>query len=164
MKSICRYEHQSLKLGEEGFNQKHLNALIKLNEFHEEKYFKVGYKKITFKQYVGVIQVDNLLIEIHPKADKYEEDSNWQGVLLNMLKKCGRLKASSSGAANVKRKNLNLLEVYFELYLSEVEKLQRQGLIKQYRKETKNVTALKGKLEFSGHIRHNLVHKERFYT
>jgi 5-methylcytosine-specific restriction enzyme subunit McrC len=35
---------------------------------------------------------------------------------------------------------------------------------KQYLKNTANVKALKGKLEFSGNIRHNLVHKERFYT
>ncbi|RZJ78304.1 MAG: hypothetical protein EOO20_27980 [Chryseobacterium sp.] len=36
--------------------------------------------------------------------------------------------------------------------------------MKQYRKETKNTLALKGKLEFAGHIRKNLVHQERFYT
>ncbi len=44
------------------------------------------------------------------------------------------------------------------------ELLIRQGLIKQYYRETKNVKALKGKLEFSGHIQKNLIHKERFYT
>ncbi len=81
-----------------------------------------------------------------------------------MLKECGHLKASSSGAAHVKRQNLNLLEVYFELFLGEVNMLLRRGLIKQYRKETSNVKALKGKLEFAGNIRKNLVHKERFYT
>lgn len=38
------------------------------------------------------------------------------------------------------------------------------GLIKQYRKETKNTLAPKGKLKFAGHIRRNMVHQERFYT
>ena len=37
-------------------------------------------------------------------------------------------------------------------------------MVKKYYKETKNVTALKGKLEFAGHITKNLIHKERFYT
>jgi 5-methylcytosine-specific restriction enzyme subunit McrC len=80
------------------------------------------------------------------------------------LKACGRLKAESSGAANVKRQHLNLLEVYFELFLLEVESLLRRGVIKKYRKQTHNTKALKGKLEFAGHIRHNAIHKERFYT
>jgi 5-methylcytosine-specific restriction enzyme subunit McrC len=83
---------------------------------------------------------------------------------LQMLKACGHLKASSAGAANVKRQHLNLLEVYFELYLTEIEILIHRGLVKKYRKNTGNVKALKGKLEFAGNIRHNLVHKERFYT
>jgi len=57
-----------------------------------------------------------------------------------------------------------LLEVYFELYLTEIETLIHRGLVKKYRKNTGNVKALKGKLEFAGNIRYNLVHKERFYT
>ncbi|GAL00790.1 hypothetical protein JCM19314_1827 [Nonlabens ulvanivorans] len=113
---------------------------------------------------LGVIQVDGLVIEIHPKADKDDDDNKWKGVLLKMLQACGKLKADSSGAANVKRQHLNLLEVYFELYLQEVEGLVRKGLIKHYRKQTKNTKALKGKLEFAGHIISNIVHKERFFT
>ncbi len=161
---ISVFEHQKLRIGEEGFEQKHLDALLKLNEYHEGSYFEPISKGIQFKQYVGIIQVDGLTIEIHPKADKDDSDDAWRDVLLSMLQKCGRLKAQTAGAANVNRKNLNLLEVYFELYLQEVNGLIRRGLIKQYRKETSNVKALKGKLEFAGNVRKNLVHKERFYT
>ena len=57
-----------------------------------------------------------------------------------------------------------MLEVYFELYLLEVDILVRKGLIKQYSKQTSNMKALKGKLEFAGHTQKNLIHKERFYT
>ena len=81
-----------------------------------------------------------------------------------MLKTCGHLKATSAGAAKVKRQHLNLLEVYFDLYLSEIETLIRRGLVKKYRKNTGNVKALKGKLEFAGNLRYNLIHKERFYS
>jgi 5-methylcytosine-specific restriction enzyme subunit McrC len=138
--------------------------LLKLNEYHDGTYFEPIAKGIKFNQYVGVIQVDGLTIEINPKADKDDDDLKWKGVLLQMLLACGKLKAASAGAAHVKRQHLNLLEVYFELYLLEIESLVRKGLIKQYRKQTKNTTALKGKLEFAGHVRQNLVHKERFYT
>ncbi|SDS31272.1 5-methylcytosine-specific restriction enzyme subunit McrC [Gillisia sp. Hel1_33_143] len=162
--NISVFEHQRLYVGQFGFKQIHLEALLKLNEYHDGNYFEPIAKGIKFNQYVGVIQVDGLTIQINPKADKDDEDNKWQNVLLKMLKACGKLKAESSGAAHVKRKHLNLLEVYFELYLLEVENLVRKGLIKQYRKQTHNTKSLKGKLEFAGHIRHNIVHKERFYN
>ncbi|WP_019670782.1 McrC family protein [Eudoraea adriatica] len=163
-KKISVFEHERLKVGEQGFTQSHLDALLKLNDLHEGKYFQPIAKGIKFNQYVGVIQVDGLSIEINPKADKNDDSNRWKGVLLGMLKACGKLKASSSGPARVKRQHLNLLEVYFELYLLEIEGLIRRGLIKQYRKRTNNVRALKGKLEFAGQIQKNLVHKERFFT
>jgi 5-methylcytosine-specific restriction enzyme subunit McrC len=163
-KTITVFEHQRLYVGQDSFKQTHLDALLKLNEYHDGKYFEPIAKGVKFNQYVGVIQVDGITIEIHPKADKEDEDNKWKGVLIKMLKACGRLKAESSGAANVKRQHLNLLEVYFELFLLEVESLLRRGVIKKYRKQTHNTKALKGKLEFAGHIRHNAIHKERFYT
>lgn len=162
--TIPVFEHQRLYVGGQGFTQVHLDALLKLNEYHDGNYFEPISKGIKFNQYVGVIQVDGLTIEIHPKADKDDEDSKWKDVLIQMLKACGKLKAQSSGSAHVKRQHLNLLEVYFELFLIEVESLIRKGLIKQYRKQTQNTKALKGKLEFAGHIHKNSVHKERFYT
>lgn len=163
-KTISVFEHQRLYVDEHSFKQSHLDALLKLNEYHDGNYFEPIAKGIKFNQFVGVIQVDGLTIEIHPKADKDDDDNRWRGVLIKMLKACGKLKAESSGAAHVKRQHLNLLEVYFELYLIEVNALVRKGVIKKYRKQTHNTKALKGKLEFAGHIRNNAVHKERFYT
>lgn len=164
IKQISVFEHQRLLVGANGFNQVHLDALLKLNEYHDGKYFEPVAKGLKFNQYVGIIQVDGLVIQINPKADKEDEDSRWSRVLLNMLEACGKLKANSTGAANVNRKYLNLLEVYFELYLQELDGLLRKGLVKKYRKQTKNVSSLKGKLEFAGHLQKNLIHKERFYT
>ena len=163
-KSIPVFEHGRLTTSNEHFEQKHLNALLKLNEYHQFAYFDPIPNGIKFNQYVGIIQVDDLTIQINPKADKDDGDDKWQKLLLQMLKACGKLKASTAGSANVKRQHLNLLEVYFELYLKEIDQLIRKGLAKKYRKETSNVKALKGKLEFAGNIRHNLIHKERFYT
>ena len=162
--NITVFEHQRLYVGEQSFNQVHLEALLKLNEYHDGNYFEAIARGVKFNQYVGVIQVDGLTIEIHPKADRDDDNNKWKGVLLKMLQACGRLKAESSGGAHVKRQHLNLLEVYFELYLLEVDALIRKGLIKQYSKQTKNIKALKGKLEFAGHTQNNLIHKERFYT
>ena len=56
------------------------------------------------------------------------------------------------------------LHLYFEMYLEEVQHLLRVGLIKQYRRDSSNVLALKGRLDFNKNIQHNLIHQERFYT
>lgn len=162
--TITLYEYDRLTTSHDEFDDVKLKALLKLNDLHGGKYLDGISNGVRFKQYVGVIQVDGLTIEILPKADKDEGDPKWRKVLIEMLKRTGRLKASTVGSANVNRQNLNLLEIYFEIFLNEIITLQRNGLIKNYRKESKNLNALRGKLEFAGHIRHNLIHKERFYT
>jgi 5-methylcytosine-specific restriction enzyme subunit McrC len=168
-KRIQVFEYNSLQYGNEYngvlFKETHFDALVKLNELHKNKYFTVGFKKITFKQFVGVIQVDGLTIEILPKVDNNKADENvWQSALIEMLRVTKKLKVQKVGEANISKQNIHLLDIYFEWFLSEVQLLIHQGLIKQYYKETSNVKALKGKLEFAGHISKNLVHKERFYT
>lgn len=169
-KVIQVFEHQTLYYGSEyktvPFTKKHFDALAKLNELHNNKYFTLLHKGIKFSQYVGVIQIDNLTIEILPKADysSSNDEDKWRDVLIDMLRITRKLKVNQVGQANVNKQNIHLLDIYFEWFLREVELLQRQGLVKKYYKQTKNVTALKGKLEFAGHIAKNLIHKERFYT
>ncbi len=163
------FEHQTLYYGREYkgvlFKETHFQALVKLNDLHNSQYFTIVHKGIKFKQYVGVIQVDGLTLEILPKIDNNDADENvWQKVLIEMLRVTRKLKVQKVGEANVTKQNIHLLDIYFEWYLNEVQLLIRQGLIKQYYNETSNVKALKGKLEFAGHISKNLVHKERFYT
>ena len=171
-KVIQVFEHQTLYYGKEyksvPFTKKHFDALAKLNELHDNKYFTLLYKGIKFSQYVGVVQIDELTIEILPKADyssSNDEDKGvWRDVLIDMLRITRKLKVNQVGQANVNKQNIHLLGIYFEWFLREVELLQRLGLVKKYYKQTNNVTALKGKLEFAGHIAKNLIHKERFYT
>ena len=158
------FEHSFLPIGGK-FEQRHFVALSKLNALHQYQYFDLKHNGIVFKQFVGVIQVDGLTIEILPKIDNNGEDVNlWQGVLVEMLRVTRKLKVQKVGDADVRKQQIHLLDIYFEWFLNEVQLLLHQGLIKQYYKETGNVKALKGKIEFAGHISKNLVHKERFYT
>lgn len=169
MHSIQVFEHSILKIGSTKsgvrFEKKHFVALAKLNELHQDKYFHLRHNAIKFKQYVGVIQIEGLTIEILPKIDRdTKSEAVWQKVLIEMLRVTRKLKIQKVGEANVNKQQIHLLDIYFEWFLKEVNLLMHQGLIKQYYKETKNVKALKGKLEFSGHLSKNIIHKERFYT
>ena len=171
-KRIQVFEHGKLSVGHSygndppiKFLDKHFDALVKFNELHKKRYFKIGYKSISFQHYVGILQVGDLCIEILPKADKSASNNSvWQDVLVEMLKTTKKLKVNKVGNANVNRQSIHLLDIYFEWYLTELELLIRQGLIRQYYYREQNLTSLKGKLLFQKHLSKNFVHKERFYT
>ena len=165
-KFIQVFEHQRLKYDDSGdFQKLHFDAMVKFNELHQNKYFTIGHNGIVFKNYVGVVQIGGLTIEILPKADKKADaDKNlWQSVLLNMLKVCKRIRVESVSETQLKKRHHSILDVYFEMYLAEIERLVNKGLIKRYQKNQSNQNALKGKLLFAKNIQQNLVHRERFY-
>ena len=165
-KFIQVFEYQKLRYDDSGiFRKNHFDAMVKFNELHQNKYFTIIHKGIRFGSYVGVIQIGGLTIEILPKADNNENaDKNlWQNVLLNMLKVCKHIHVESISETQLKKRYQSILDVYFELYLNEVERLVKKGLIKKYRKNQSNQKSLKGKLLFAQNIQQNLVHKEHFY-
>jgi len=147
------------------FRKHHFDAMVKFNELHQNKYFTIIHQGIRFGSYVGVIQIGGLTIEILPKADNNENaDKNlWQNILLNMLKVCKYIQVESISETQLKKRYHSILDIYFELYLNEIERLVKKGFIKKYRKNKSNQNALKGKLLFSQNIKQNVVHKEHFY-
>ena len=161
------FEYQRLRYDDEfkEFEEHHFNAMVKFNEKNNNKYFDVIHKGVRFKSYVGVIQIAGLTIEILPKADKYKNGNKdlWQSVLLNMLRVCKHIKVDNVSETNLQKRYNSILEVYFEMYLNEIDDLVKKGLIKKYRRLQNNQLALRGKLLFSKNIQHNLVHKERFF-
>lgn len=165
-KFIQVFEYQKLRYDDSGYFRKHhFDAMVKFNELHQNKYFTIIHQGIRFGSYVGVIQVGGLTIEILPKADnnEYADKNLWQNVLLNMLKICKHIQVESISETQLKKRYHSILDVYFELYLSETERLVKKGLIKKYRKNQSNQNALKGKLLFAQNIQKNVVHKEHFY-
>lgn len=172
------------------FKQKHWEALCRYLENVNKKekkrieYFRILNKGIQFTNFVGVIQAGNLTIEVLPKIDKgsataanesidelekkdqqaAKEKSQWQKVLLDMLKECRLLRVNHVDYANLNLRSNSILDIYLELFLAETEKLLHGGLLKKYRKNEGNQTALKGQLQFSKQIAYNTTHQERFYV
>jgi 5-methylcytosine-specific restriction enzyme subunit McrC len=160
------FEYQKLRYdGTNAFKKNHFDAMVLFNEKNQNKYFTIIHKGVLFNSYVGVIQIGGLTIEILPKADKSDspDKKTWQGVLLNMLRVCKHITIDNVSETNLKKRYNSILDVYFEMYISEIENLVKRGLIKKYRRVQSNQLALKGKLVFSQNIQKNSVHKERFY-
>lgn len=163
------FEYSKLKYSEHpDFKESHFNALVQFNEKNKNKYYSIIHRGVQFGSYVGVIQIGELTIEILPKADKEDSDTDsqkklWQSILLNMLKICKHVQVDNISETSLKKRYNSILDVYFEMFLTEVENLIHKGLIKKYNRIQSNQTSLKGKLIFSQNIQKNLVHKERFY-
>jgi|SRR5690606_27686977 len=163
------FEYQKLRYEENSdFEEHHFDAMVHFNEKNNNKYFNVIHRGIQFNNYVGVIQIGGLTIEILPKVDRDSSNSEhqkivWQSVLLNMLKVCKHINVDNVSESNLKKRSNSILEVYFEMYLDEIDGLIKRGLIKKYRRVQSNQLALKGNLVFSQNIQKNIVHKERFY-
>lgn len=162
------FEYDFLGIDCQGFKKEHWEALGKYNDEYGGDFFRLTYNGVKFQQYVGVIQVGNITIEILPKIGK-ESDPNgnkdeWQKVLIDMLQECNWMKVHAHQKASLQYKFNSILEAYLELFINECESLLHSGLIKKYRLENGNCTSLKGKILFAQNIQKNLVHKQRFYT
>lgn len=165
---ISVFEHSSLKLGDSCngvcFEEHHLKALQKYYGEKGTPFFSLIHHGVKFCEYVGVINVGSLTIEVLPKADRSNDTELWRNVLIGMLKKVGTFNISATSQAHLRIKPNHLLDLYFELFLNEVEALLHKGLIKKYRSTESNINSLKGTILFSKHLNANLVHQERFYV
>lgn len=167
-KPIRVFEHEYLDIGTKGFEKHHWKALAYYNLKNGNKYFTLLPEGIKFNQYVGVIQAGNLTIEILPKADRKgfdEQNKNrWHHALIEMLRDCQYIKIDYPEQASLTLHKNSILDTYLNLFLDALQQLMHEGLIKKYRKQEGNQTALKGQFLFSKQISNNLVHKERFYV
>jgi 5-methylcytosine-specific restriction enzyme subunit McrC len=160
------YEHSKL-IVDDVFTNRHLKTLLESKGNFKVSFFSEIVNGVKFNQYVGVIQVLDLTIEILPKLDNSTNNIHkWRNMLIEMYFSTSKLKANITNKTHVHLLNTKktILEVIIELFLTECEFIHHHGLIKKYIPEEINSYKLKGKILFTKNIKKNLVHQERFYT
>lgn len=173
--TIQVYEYGELRVGsfygevkKVEFKKTHFHALSKyLTENNQSGYYELLNLRIRFKNYVGVIKVGDLTIEVLPKCDRYDTEQDkitWQSVLIDMLTISLQVEAKTTTNADIHIRQHSVLDTYLNIFLNETSALIHQGLVKKYRTNESNQTVLKGKLQIHKHITTNIVHAERFYV
>ncbi len=148
------------------FKDEHFNLLAQyLTTNPECPFYTLFHRKVKFNQYVGVLRVGDLTIEVLPKTDKHEADESvWQKILLQMLLISLQVEAKTTTTADISVRKHSVLDTYMLQFIQEAESVIHKGLVKKYRTETSNQKALKGKLLIHQHISENLVHAEQFFV
>lgn len=187
--SICEYESIFRKTSEEVGSEKYLekdlfddlenfileNRYLDTDETADASPLELlsissrhGRKTITAKNYVGVIEFeDGSVLEILPKiagSHGMKSETEIRNLLLEMLEAALEIKEKRSGSANLDASRMNILEVFISMFLEEVNRLVQNGLKSTYSDYSGNENFIRGRINFSENIRHNLVHKERVFV
>ena len=135
-----------------------------------------GKNCLKARNYVGLIQTKSgFCLEILPKTFRTSKDSEGfknnqdkineaKDILLKMLRTLRDSPFKQSHISNLKTHNTTLLEVFAIMFLDELGLLIKRGIKSDYVTREENRTFLKGKLLFNDNLKHNLAHKERFFT
>jgi 5-methylcytosine-specific restriction enzyme subunit McrC len=162
-KPIQRFERDLIEVGQDGFEMKHFEALTIWNQRHQNRFFEIEHRRLRCKHFVGVVQVGDVVIEILPKAGRdHDNYGRWHAALLTMLRMVHGLRLHTTDEADLALRRTDLMDLFLDAFVHEVRSLVHAGLMKKYHPKHSNMHALKGRLDFPGHLRMNLVHKERF--
>ncbi|MCS3901806.1 McrC family protein [Methanococcus voltae] len=143
-----------------------------------DDFLTISYQKnhgeiLKAKNYVGLIQMKNgLTIEILPKIHNNsfkdlkpnERIIKTRKIFLKMLKTLKDSPFKKLNHSNLKSENLPINEIFIKMFLDELDVLYKKGLKSDYKTVEKNLNVLKGRLKFKENIKHNYIHKERFFV
>ncbi len=131
--------------------------------------FDWRHNEVLSRNYVGVVQVPGLTVEILPKIDRNRTDSAGgkilaQHNLLYMLSYTGNIPFEERELAGLKLEKMPLLEVLIRLFSNRLLEELRRGVDHAYVNREENLPRIKGKILMNRHLLVNAAHRERFYV
>lgn len=122
---------------------------------------KHGKEQIQVKNYVGVLEVKDLTLEILPKIGKISEKEA-RRALLKMLRALPNSPFKTLGQAHLNLCHLPLFEIFIYAFFTELENLLKGGLMCSFKNTEQQQNFIKGKLNFSEQLKKNLINSHQF--
>ena len=142
-----------------------LKKYIKDNNLEDNyEFFKITKDVIVPQNFVGTILLDDIQIDILPKIPLVENNIEAEKIrFLEILQNIDYFKEKIFSNSKIKIIDTSILELFIHLFIEEVEKIVKKGLIYKYVDKNENLNVFKGKLDINNHIKYNFSHKERFF-
>jgi len=126
--------------------------------------FSWGHQSVRFAQFCGVIQLDDLTLEILPKIHgKETQPESCRAALIQMLHSARVIRTYKGAQAGINTQHINLLDIFIQHFCQDLHSQILQGKLRDYVEQEENLSVMRGRLIIPQHIRHNIVHKERLY-
>ena len=124
--------------------------------------FKWGNDYVIPQQWVGLISCKDFSIEIFPKISDINEVEKSCEILYKMLEVVYDVPIKNGINAKAKLIQNGLIEISITNYIEYVKKYIQSGPILDYKKNSKNLKAVKGNIIFSAQINHNAINLTKF--
>ena len=142
-----------------------LKKYIKDNNLEDDyEFFKITKDAIVPQNFVGTIPLDDIQIEILSKIPLVENNIEAEKIrFLEILQSIDYFKEKIFSNSKIEITDTSILEIFIHLFIEEVEKIIKKGLIYRYVDKNENFNVFKGKLDINNHIKYNFSHKEKFF-
>ena len=119
------------------------------------------------RNHVGIIETKRgTVVEILPKVELDSDGvDETREVFMEMLRVYRALRFAQLNQASIAAlRRFNMLNVFVRLFLDDLLRLTQRGLARAYRGVEDNLPCLRGRIEFTEHIRRNAANGARFYV
>ena len=170
MNRIITFEHTKIKYSDIFGKNYNVNSreFKKFIENIEQKYkenLKLGYDYISIKNFVGVIKVNDCIIEVLPKMFANSIKDFDKTVVYNnfyyMLNKANRIKYNNISTETFNSIHVSVLDYYINIFLEELNNKLRNNLYHAYECKVENRKSIKGKILVSHNIKTNLYNRSK---
>ena len=152
-------EHEKIYIGKtrdiakKQISNKDVEA-IRIIDINNKGIFKWGNRFIIPQQWVGVISLPGLSLEILPKVTESYAVDEIKETLLYMFKVAYNIPTKKNVNSKVDFSKNGLVEILISNFLEKVEYYIKENLVSSYRKVIKNISTIKGSIVFQTCLKH----------
>lgn len=165
MRFLSLRERDLVSVGPSGvLSEREADGISLLERFMPRGMLSWEHHGLRFGPFCGVLRTPDVAIELLPKIERpVDTTSRTRGLLVAMLIASGELRASKVGQTTLESQDKHLLDVFVDDFCSQVEAAAAKGAIARYIECTENLTAVRGRVRLTEHLRRNAFDQSRLY-